>query len=113
MAHFHRFAKTSFAIFVFGLCLFGGLLEASAQGVGGGNLNSDFSIIQSQQAESHFWNLHLRLKGFAVVVLLIMVVIAAVMATFQRTTMAIMVAVGGIILFGGYYVILLLYQGLN
>ena len=87
--------------------------EAQAQGIGGGNLSSDFSIIQSQQAETHFWNLHLRLKGFAVVILLIMVVVASVMATFQRTGMAIMVAVGGVILFGGYYVVLLLYQGLN
>lgn len=95
------------------LVQFGGLATVDAQGLGSGNLSSDFSIIQSQQAESHFWNLHLRLKGFAVVILLIMVVVAAVMATFQRTGMAIMVAVGGVILFGGYYVILLLYQGLN
>lgn len=87
--------------------------DAFAQGLTGGNLSSDFSIVQSQQAETHFWNLHLRLKGFAVVILLIMVVVAAVMATFQRTGMAVMVAVGGVILFGGYYVVLLLYQGLN
>jgi len=77
------------------------------------NINSDFSIVQGQEAENHFWTLHSRLKGFAVVILLIMVVIAGIMASFQRTGMAIMVAVGGVILFGGYYVILLIYQGLS